>query len=393
MSSIVPREPMSLESKLSLLDKISDKINKKYGKTIVGRMGVNEEILDALSIKFIPTPSRELNAAVGGGLPRRRCTIITGISDSGKTSLVLETAAMNMKADPNFVTAWLESEHSLEKDYICNTFGIDPDRFFYIKFDPSLGAEETLDLVQSVLESGAIDLFCINSLRALVPTKELEGSIADAQVAIQARMNSRMTKKFTALVAEHDTAFVIITHLSTDIGTMSRDPLVLSGGHAIRYWSALTLDLRRRSIGPGDLINKEEGVKIGVTVRKNHCTPAVNPYVKLDYYAIFGEGIEQILSSLEEACNMGIAESRGAWVYWYDSNGEVKQKWNGRAEFRKYMKDNPEVFKEFTAALSGETLVESLSDEEISVIEQEEAIIEDNANLEEKKTKKKKKES
>lgn len=384
---------MSLDSKLSLLDKISDKINKKYGKTIVGRMGANQEIFDALSIKFIPTPSRELNVAVGGGFPRRRCTIITGVSDSGKTSIVLETIATNMKSDSSFVAAWLESEHSLEKNYICDTFGIDPDRFFYIKFDPSLGAEETLDLVQSVLESGAVDLFCINSLRALVPTKELEGSIADAQVAVQARMNSRMTKKFTALVAEHDAAFIIITHLSTDIGSMSRDPLVLSGGHAIRYWSALTLDLRRRSIGPSDLINKEDGVKIGVTVRKNHCTPAVNPYVKFDYYAIFGEGIEQILSSLEEACNMGIAEARGAWIYWYDSNGEVKQKWNGKTEFRKYMKDNPEVFKEFTAALSGETLVESLSDEEISAIEQEEAIIEDSANLEEKKTKKKKKES
>ena len=375
MASIVPRPEMSLAQKFALLDKASEKINKKYNKMIMGRIGNNEAILESLRIKYVETPSREFNKAVGGGIPRSRCTIIAGAPDSGKTSYVLETIALNMKKNENFTAAWLESEHSLEKDYIINTFGIDPDRFYYISFDPGIGAEETLDMVQGIIGTGAIDLLCINSLRALVPTQELEADLSQSVVAVQARMNSRMTRKFTALVAEYKTAFVIITHLTTEIGSLSRDPMVIAGGHAIKHWSSLTLDFRKKSVGPSDPITKEDGIKIGVSVRKNHCMPSVNPYVKFDMYAIFGEGIDQIFQGLEEAMQLGFVEMKGAWINWIDFNGNIRERWQGKNNFRTFMRENPEAWEEFSAMLSGN--VKQMTDEEIQQIQKEDSQIDE----------------
>ena len=223
MASLSPKKALSLTEKLATLDKIAGTLNEKAGKTIMGRIGKNPEIEDRLRIKFIPTASSDLNDAVGGGYPRRKCTIIAGMPDSGKTSQVLETIGLNMQQDPNFVAGWLESENSLEKNYICKTFGIDPDRFFFMEVARDIGAEVALDQVESILGTGVLDLFCINSLKCLVPEAEMKKSIKDAVVAEQARMNARMTRKFTALVAEHETAFILITHLTTMIGSMSRD--------------------------------------------------------------------------------------------------------------------------------------------------------------------------
>jgi recombination protein RecA len=396
MATITNVPKKNLAEKLATLDKIAKKMNEKIGKKIMGRIGNDAEILDRLTIKFIPTPCADLNAAVGGGFPRRRCTIIAGKPDSGKTSLVLETIAINQKKDPEFVAGWLESENSLKKEYLCDTFGIDPDRFFYIPLDKSIGAEKTLDIVQGVLEVGAIDLFCINSLKCLVPNQEMEASLGDAVVAVQARMNARMTRKFTPIVAEYDTAFILITHLSTEIGTMSRDPMIIAGGQAIAYWSQLTLDLRKHSMGPNELIGRDEGVKISVTVKKNHCVPDRNPYLKLEYYAVFGEGIEQILTSLDGAIEQGVVEMHGNWIWWMEPGStEPLQKWSGKQTFRTYMKTHPEDWEKFQAMLEGEyTTVEDLTEEEVQAIKMEEAeickIANDAADIKKKSKKKEK---
>ena len=152
-----------------------------------------------------------------------------------------------MKNDPNFIAIWLESENSLEEGYIVDTFGIDPERFFYIEVEAKKPAEEILDILYNILSTGIADICVINSLKCLIPTKEREASLFDTTIALQARLNSRLVSKFTAMVAEYNTAFVLIQRLSTDIGSMSRDPLIVAGGLAIRYWSSLTLDLRKKN--------------------------------------------------------------------------------------------------------------------------------------------------
>lgn len=182
MADLNIKPDKSLTEKLKLLDKVSEKINKAAGKKIAGRIGSDPELLDRLSIKFIPTPSQNVNEATGGGFPRRRTTILAGLPDSGKTSIVLETIAMNMKKDPSFVAAWLESEESLEKNYICETFGIDPERFFYIEHERDGAGERAIDVVEGVLAAGVCDIVCINSLKALVPSEEFKKDMSSLQI-------------------------------------------------------------------------------------------------------------------------------------------------------------------------------------------------------------------
>lgn len=183
-------------------------------------------------------------------------------------------------------------------------------------------------------------------------------------------MNAKMTRKFTALVSESNAAFVVITHLSTEIGSMSRDPLIISGGKAIAYASVLTLDLRKRAVLDTDPISREEGVKIGVTVKKNHVLPDKNPYVKTEYYAIFGKGIEQILSTMQLAIDEGILRKAGAWIKQEDENGEV-QKWNGeelnfqgKEKFRLFCKEHPDYLEALKDMIKG-TTVKFQSEEEV----------------------------
>ncbi|MED1125224.1 hypothetical protein [Bacillus atrophaeus] len=376
MASLENKPAMALKEKLALLDKVAENVNKKHGKKIVGRIGAESEIMERLRIRFIPTPSIDLNDAIGGGFPRRRTTIVAGLPDSGKTSLILETIAKNQKEDPSFVAGWLESENSLQKEYICDTFGIDPDRFFYVEHDRDGAGEQALDLVESILGTGAVDLFAINSLKCLVPSEEFKKSLGDAVVGVQARMNARMTRKFTALVAEHNTAFIIVTHLSTDIGSMSRDPLVISGGHAIIYAASITLDLRKKAVLDTDPIKREEGIKVGVTVKKNHCLPDRNPYVKTDYFAIFGQGIEQYLTLIDKAVNQGVLVQKGAFIRDPDENGDPKVvngeklQWQGKEKFRTYLIENEDYFEQLKARIRGEVV--QLTDEEIEGLKQDE---------------------
>lgn len=184
MASLDKKPKMALKERLALLDKVAENVNKKHGKKVVGRIGADPEIMERLRIKFTPTPSINVNDATGGGFPRRRMSIVAGLPDSGKTSLALETIAMNMKKDPSFVAGWLESENSLQKEYVCDTFGIDPERFFFIEHDRDGAGEKAIDLTEAVLATGAIDMFVINSLKALVPSEEFKKSIGDAVVGV-----------------------------------------------------------------------------------------------------------------------------------------------------------------------------------------------------------------
>ena len=372
MASIVPVEKKTLDEKLKILDKIASSTNKKYGKTIMGRIGKDKEIMDKLAIKFIPTPSSSINRDTGGGIPRARFTIITGNPDSGKTSLLLNTISENMEKDPDFTAGWLESEASLEKNYICETFKIDPERFFYIPLDLDVGTEKTLDIVEGILGTGAVDMFCINSLRCLVPDKERGKSLAETTVAEQARMNAKIMRKWTSIVAQYDTAFVAVQHLTTSIGGYSYgDSKVLAGGEAMKYWAALILQLSKHAIKDSDPITKDEGMKIGYIVKKNHCTPgAKRQYAKGEYFVAFGEGIEEIAPSINWGIESGILVRHGAWLYWMDGDKE-KEKFASRAAFREAMKKDPQKWAEYYALVSGSAPTSDLTDEEIEAIEAE----------------------
>ena len=156
---------------------------------------------------------------------------------------------------------------------------------------------------------------------------------------------------------------------------MSRDPLIISGGHAIMYGASIILDLRKRSIQDSDPISRDEGIKIGVTIKKNHCVPDRNPYVKTEYFAVFGEGIEQYLPLLDSALSQGILVQNGAFIKDPDADGNPrvvngdKLQWQGRERWRNYCIDNPEYFEQLKARVRGEIV--NLTEEEIEEVKKE----------------------
>ena len=209
---------MTLQEKLKNMDKLADGFNKKAGKVMMGRISKSEELRNELEVEWIETPSLNVNAITGGGIPRGKVTIVSGMPDSGKTFYLLETIGKEMAKDPNFVAGWLESEGSITYDNLMQ-FNIDPERFMYQRFDKAGGAEKALDGVEAALLTG-LDMFVINSLKCLVPAEELEKSMEKQQVGLQARMNSKMMRKLKTIVTENKIAFVMVQHLSTQIGKL-----------------------------------------------------------------------------------------------------------------------------------------------------------------------------
>lgn len=208
---------LNLNEKKKLIDKFAEGFNKTKKQVVVGRIGANEELKEKLKLKFIPTPSLRVNRALGGGWARGRITTLTGEADSGKTFILLETIAKAMKEDPDFMVGWLESESSVSiKDF--ELFDIDIDRVVFSEARKDGGAEEAIDIVEAMLTTGALDMFVINSVKCLVPKKELDGSMEDQTIGLQARFNAKMMRKLTSLIKETNTAFIMVQHLSTEIG-------------------------------------------------------------------------------------------------------------------------------------------------------------------------------
>ena len=176
-------------------------------------------------------------------------------------------------------------------------------------------------------------------------------------------MNAKLMRRWTPIVGDSNTAFVIVQHLASAIGGYGESK-VLAGGEAIRYWSALTVDLRKRSMKDTDPISREEGMKIGVSVKKNHCTPTKYPYVKFDYFVIYGQGVEEVAPAMSHGIEQGILEQHGAWLYWMKDD-EIYQKFRSRADFRNRMKNEPKLWNEFRALLNGEE-IENMTEEEIA---------------------------
>lgn len=370
---------MPLAEKLAIIDRIAGEINDKAGKKVVGRIGADPAIMDKLRIKFIPSKSPDMNRATGGGYPRSRCTIVAGAPDSGKTSRVLEDIGYNMQNDPNFVACWVESEKSLEKSFVCDTFHIDPQRFVFIEYDAEKGAEGVLDMLYGFMFAVKFDLVCINSLKCLTPKKILEGDMDQCTPAIAARLNSVMTAKFTALVANNETAFILITHQYTGIGAYG-SPMVISGGNAIQYWSALTMTFTRPSLQDGDPVGKDEGAHFKVSIKKNHCMPNKNPYVKFDYFIVFGDGTEMILSLVDKMVENNILSVNHGSYTVFDEEGNELQKIRGKNNYRNFMKENPELFNKLVSRLDGkDSTIKNMTVEEIEQAKQEEAELEKDA--------------
>jgi recombination protein RecA len=389
----VPKK--SLAERLKLLDGVSNDINKNAKKVLAGRLSKVVELQERIKTKFIEAPSMNVNEAIGGGIAKGKWTIVSGNYDSGKTFLLLETIAENQKKDPDFLALWLESEGSLTDETI-DMLGIDRNRLYIIYHDRTYAGEGAIDHLEGYMASGCVDMVVVNSLKCLVPSEEFQKSMGSVQVGAQSRMNSKMVRKMSAIIEENEIAFVIVQHLTTNIGAAPHtDPMVLAGGNEIRYKADLIIDLRKGSIGESDPITREEGIKINVTVKKNHIVTGRFPYLKTSYYGIYGQGTEKYLEVLKLAIDQGILVKNGAFIKVPDENGDPqvingeKMQWQGNAKFREYCINNPDFFENLKLQLNGE--VDVMSDEEIKEAKQEEEEIEDVIEKASKEKEKKKK--
>lgn len=369
-------EPKTLAERLKAAKQMIEIIKQEHGDN-GGRPIVyfadEPTAIESNTVRFIPTPCMELNEQISGkkntgGFPIGSWTITSGNYDSGKTGLCLETIGKAMMADPDFVALWLESEHSINNETLA-LYKIDLKRIVILEMDAREGGEAVLDRAEAMLNTGAFQIFVINSLRALTPKAIINKPVSEDTMAIHARMNAKFFAKFTPLIADKNIAGVIVQHLTTQIGTMSKDPLTLSGGQQIKYQNMLQLDLRKQSIQDADPIGKEEGMKVMVYIRKNHINPSKFPYAKIVYYVIYGQGIETKLALLQKGLDQGVLTKAGAYIRFVDKETGEVMSWQGKQAFRNALSD-PDLYKKIEDACGG--LNEELTQEEIEELEKEE---------------------
>src|SRR5512136_1158948 len=305
-------------------------IERQFGKGSIMRLG-GAEIID---VPVIPTGALSLDMALGvGGIPRGRVIEIYGPESGGKTTLALHIVAEAQKK--NGIAAFIDAEHALDVGY-AQKIGVNTDDLLISQ--PDTG-EQALEIAETLVRSGALDVLVVDSVAALVPKAELEGDMGDAQMGLQARLMSQALRKLTGSISKSKTTVIFINQLRMKIGVFFGSPETTTGGNALKFYASMRLDIRKvSSIKQGqDII----GFRTRVKVVKNKVAP---PFRETEFDIIFGEGISMEGDIIDLAADRGIIEKSGAW---YSYKGE--RLGQGRDNTRIYLKENAAVLAEVEA--------------------------------------------
>jgi recombination protein RecA len=309
------------------LDAALAQIERQFGKGSVMRLGEEGRI----PIDVIPTGSIALDVALGiGGLPRGRIVEIYGPESSGKTTLALHAIA-NVQAAGG-LAAFIDAEHALDPDY-ASRLGIDLDSLYVSQ--PDTG-EQALEITDTLVRSGALDLIVIDSVAALVPRAEIEGEMGDSHVGLQARLMSQALRKMAGALSNTNTTCIFINQLREKIGVMFGSPETTTGGKALKFYSSVRLDVRRIETLKGG--TEAVGNRTRVKVVKNKVAP---PFKQAEFDILYGEGISREGSLIDVGVDQGIVKKSGAWFTY-----ETDQLGQGKENARTFLKDNPDLANE-----------------------------------------------
>ena len=316
---------MEKEEKLKALDAAISHIEKQYGKGAVMKLG---DPGAQMNVEAIPTGSLSLDIALGlGGIPKGRIVEIYGPESSGKTTVTLHMVAEVQKRGG--IAGFIDAEHALDPVYARN-IGVDIDNLYISQPD---NGEQALEIAETMVRSGAIDIVVVDSVAALVPKAEIDGDMGDSHVGLQARLMSQALRKLTSVISKSNCVVVFINQLREKIGVMFGNPETTTGGRALKFYSSVRLDVRKVEAlkQGGEVIGNRTRVKIV----KNKVAP---PFKEAEFDIMFGKGISKEGDILDLAAGLDIIVKSGAW-YAYDGN-KIGQ---GRENAKQYLRDNPEV--------------------------------------------------
>lgn len=319
---------MEKDEKLKALDAAISQLEKQYGRGTVMKLG---DPAARMNVETIPTGSLSLDLALGlGGIPKGRIVEIYGPESSGKTTVTLHMIAQVQKSGG--IAGFIDAEHALDPVYAKN-IGVDIDNLYISQ--PDCG-EQALEITETMVRSGAVDIVVVDSVAALVPKAEIDGDMGDSHVGLQARLMSQALRKLTGVISKSNCTVVFINQLREKVGIMFGNPETTTGGRALKFYSSVRLDVRRiEAIKQGGEV---VGNRTRVKVVKNKIAP---PFKEAEFDIMFGEGISTVGDILDMAANVDIVVKTGAW-YAYEGN-KIGQ---GRENAKQFLKDNAQICDE-----------------------------------------------
>ncbi len=319
---------MDNNEKLKALDAALSHIEKQYGKGAVMKLG---DPSAQMNVETIPTGSLSLDIALGlGGIPKGRIVEIYGPESSGKTTVTLHMIAEVQKRGG--IAGFIDAEHALDPVYAKN-IGVDIDNLYISQPD---NGEQALEITETMVRSGAIDIIVVDSVAALVPKAEIDGDMGDSHVGLQARLMSQALRKLTAIISKSNCTVIFINQLREKVGIMFGNPETTTGGRALKFYASVRMDVRRIEAlkQGGEVIGNRTRVK----VVKNKIAP---PFKEAEFDIMFGEGISTVGDVLDLAASVDVVSKSGSW-YAYQGN-KIGQ---GRGNAKQYLKDNRAVMEE-----------------------------------------------